>query len=789
MKLNYAFTVLNWNGEEDTKKCLKSLDAVEYDSYEVILVDNGSEAESVKRLHKFVETLKCQIKFIELPKNTGFTGGHIEGLKTTEAEVVCLLNNDAVVSPNILKETDSIRQSMDGEFGALGGRAYFWNKEQKALDIWNEFFTYQKIDPITAVASTIKGDPGESLAPKVVDTVSGACVFVSRKAIEAVGFLDEMFFAYYEETDLFARFKVAGFEVYYCPTIRYWHRFEPAKGTHGASSGHIKDFSTRLILRNQFYFAFRNFEKDYLVKFLRWYYVRFFKTLVMLPVRFNSHSKIIIKTTVSNLIKTPSLLKSRRDNLQNSRSLVGYNTRIINDANKKTVVFTKIPEEEKFLNFIETEIDPENRIHFRSGKCAAKFKHRCVKLNSPETEINALAAACSRTNVTIVAYSAGIKLEAISVTLATLQKKSNNEAFLKVLDGVTIFNRAHALRLAEIDYAVDEKVDWSQNFRSSLDALVKFKHKTVRTLTKGVRFPGLMADYFKLRVEKDSLKILPRMSIGMIKNTVISPKGMLRTIQHDVHQYRVKNQTLVQDEKLKQIELGNFKIEDIPVFINCRDRVEALKKSIKAIERAGFTEIYLVDNQSSYPDLKKFYEETEYQVVLLDENMGHKAPWQSMAVSLISAGRPYVVTDPDVVLSDKYEPAVISKMLRMFDEYQAVVKIGAGLSIDDLPDSYAHKNTVQKWEKQFWLKELKTKTGLKAFDAEIDTTFAIYRPNLPYITVPAIRIGGKYIAKHLPWYQDSENPSEEELYYSRHASSAVNTWNKEDLPGYLQEIE
>ena len=48
MKFNYAFTVLNWNGEEDTKKCLKSLDAVEYDSYEVILVDNGSEAESVK---------------------------------------------------------------------------------------------------------------------------------------------------------------------------------------------------------------------------------------------------------------------------------------------------------------------------------------------------------------------------------------------------------------------------------------------------------------------------------------------------------------------------------------------------------------------------------------------------------------------------------------------------------------------------------------------------------------------------------------------------------------------
>ena len=35
--------ILNWNGWEDTKECLESLDRVAYDNFEVVLVDNGSK--------------------------------------------------------------------------------------------------------------------------------------------------------------------------------------------------------------------------------------------------------------------------------------------------------------------------------------------------------------------------------------------------------------------------------------------------------------------------------------------------------------------------------------------------------------------------------------------------------------------------------------------------------------------------------------------------------------------------------------------------------------------------
>ncbi len=44
-----AIIVLNWNGWGDTVECLKSLYRITYPNYNVIVVDNGSEDESVKR--------------------------------------------------------------------------------------------------------------------------------------------------------------------------------------------------------------------------------------------------------------------------------------------------------------------------------------------------------------------------------------------------------------------------------------------------------------------------------------------------------------------------------------------------------------------------------------------------------------------------------------------------------------------------------------------------------------------------------------------------------------------
>src|SRR5947209_20352780 len=55
-----------------------------------------------------------------------------------------------------------------------------------------------------------------------VDYVTGCAMLIKRSIIEAVGSLDERFFAYFEETELCARARRAGFNIVHVPQARMW---------------------------------------------------------------------------------------------------------------------------------------------------------------------------------------------------------------------------------------------------------------------------------------------------------------------------------------------------------------------------------------------------------------------------------------------------------------------------------------------------------------------------------------------------------------------------------------
>jgi len=212
----------------------------------------------------------------------------------------------------------------------------------------------------------------------------------------------------------------------------------------------------------------------------------------------------------------------------------------------------------------------------------------------------------------------------------------------------------------------------------------------------------------------------------------------------------------------------------IPVFIICRDRVEPLKKLVDWCEAEGLKNIYLIDNASTYPPLLKYYSNTPYEVLYLGRNIGHTSPWATGIVNIYAKGRPYIVSDPDVIPSDKAHGAV-KRFADLLNNNPVRRKVGFGLRIDNLPDDYALKEYVVNWESQFWVSEVEP----DVYDAEIDTTFALYRPNTPYVLGPALRTGGKYTAEHEPWYIDSKKIPEEVKYYREHADKIIGSWGIE----------
>ncbi|MCJ7820715.1 MAG: hypothetical protein MUP53_05895 [Bacteroidales bacterium] len=109
--------------------------------------------------------------------------------------------------------------------------------------------------------------------------------------------------------------------------------------------------------------------------------------------------------------------------------------------------------------------------------------------------------------------------------------------------------------------------------------------------------------------------------------------------------------------------------------------------------------------------------------------------------------------------------------LNVLKKYRLARKCGFSLKIDDLPDSYALKEQVIGWEKQFF--EMKCDNLL--YLAPIDTTFALYRPSgrrrPANFSAEMYRTDFPYMARHLPWYVESLNPDSENRYYMEHSLS------------------
>jgi hypothetical protein len=217
----------------------------------------------------------------------------------------------------------------------------------------------------------------------------------------------------------------------------------------------------------------------------------------------------------------------------------------------------------------------------------------------------------------------------------------------------------------------------------------------------------------------------------------------------------------------------------VPVYVSCRDRLEHLKITLDFLER-HFEDIVLIDNASTYEPLIDFLKASPH-TVRWEKNLGNTAAWQLG----LTDKSDFVVNDCDVVPVD-YCPDDFMEKFKWFVQNYRVRKAGFGLKIDDLPMSYKFRKDRINWESQFWNNPISG--PCKAYKANLDTTFAYYPKGSPVGTVNSIRTGEPYVARHLPWYQNSDRLSEDYIYYVEHAdlSGSGRKTSKMDLNHHSQ---
>lgn len=211
--------------------------------------------------------------------------------------------------------------------------------------------------------------------------------------------------------------------------------------------------------------------------------------------------------------------------------------------------------------------------------------------------------------------------------------------------------------------------------------------------------------------------------------------------------------------------------KSVPIFINVRDRLEPLAKLLEWLRRAGHHNIVLINVASTYPPLLSFLEWCPYRVVNLKRNLGPFALWLLPEFKKVIREEWFVYTDSDVVPAEDCPLDAVAYLHFLLQKFPLHLKAGLGLRLDDLPDCYRQKQKVIEWESGLYGRELMP----GVFQADVDTTFALYRPHAPR-TCPAMRTRGRYEARHTPWYADSASPDDEEIYYHSHAWPVARHW-------------
>jgi GT2 family glycosyltransferase len=214
--------ILNWNGIDDTRACLESLRKARYANNRVLIVDNASENDEAAQLEKEFAGF---IEMIRNAGNLGFAGGANVGMRRAleaGSDYVLLLNNDVTVEAGFLDAMVEAATKYK-RLAALSPRAYFM--EQPGVI----YSTGGSVNLWTGVARQIgRGEKDEGQFERAArrDYADGLCMLIPVLALNAVGLLDEEYFAYWEETDWCIRARDKGLRCYYVPEAKVWHKAE-----------------------------------------------------------------------------------------------------------------------------------------------------------------------------------------------------------------------------------------------------------------------------------------------------------------------------------------------------------------------------------------------------------------------------------------------------------------------------------------------------------------------------------------------------------------------------------
>ena len=198
--------IVNYNGKKFLEKCLESLCKVNYENFEIIVVDNNSTDGSIELVTKNYPS----IILLKLNSNKGFAEPNNIGAKIANGKYLLFLNNDTIVTPSFISEMVQVIEN-DKKIAICQSLLL---KPDESVDSSGDF-----IDPLGVVYNSTK----KTDEIREISSARGASMLIRKNIFDILEGFDEKFYVSFEDVDLGWRTWMIGYKVILTPKSVVYH--------------------------------------------------------------------------------------------------------------------------------------------------------------------------------------------------------------------------------------------------------------------------------------------------------------------------------------------------------------------------------------------------------------------------------------------------------------------------------------------------------------------------------------------------------------------------------------
>lgn len=218
--LDIVVSIINFRTGDLTLQCIQSVLA-DIDGLNVLIavVDNLSEDGSAEQIEEWIadQPEGTPVRLIRSATNSGFSGGHNQGIGAAVADYYLVLNSDAILHPGFLRTMLATARAnpkcgflaplIEYDDGSVQNSCFRFHGP------CSELIRAARAGPVTRMFKRFDVSLGPDPDPSEIRWASFACILVNGAMVRDIGPMDEGYFLYFEDVEYCLRGYRAGWGV------------------------------------------------------------------------------------------------------------------------------------------------------------------------------------------------------------------------------------------------------------------------------------------------------------------------------------------------------------------------------------------------------------------------------------------------------------------------------------------------------------------------------------------------------------------------------------------------